>query len=703
MPPEEPPAANATYLRHKARAAAASAASSRQGRDIGPPGPPADPERRQRCSRDLLRFLLTYLAHRYPLPFSDDHLEAIRRAERAALAGELFAYAMPRGSGKSTLAEGVVLWVSLNALRRFIPLLGSDRTAADDTLANVKAELETNPLLLADYPEVCYPICELEGVANRAKGQLCEGQRTRIVWGRSEIVFPTIAGSAASGCVIRSRGILARIRGMNIEGHRPDFVLLDDPQTDASARSTVQVKKRLDVLRGAILGLAGPDRKIAGMMPCTVIQPGDMADQILDREKHPQWNGMRTRLVYAWPKQENLWERYATLRADAIRRGQGIAEATEFYRAHRAEMDEGARVGWQERYDRAAGEISALQHAYDLLFDVGREAFDAEYQNDPKAELSDVEELPYDAICAKCNGIPRGLVPNFATDLCGYIDVHGKLLYWLLAGFDRAFTGHVIDYRAFPDQRRPYFRMAEAKRTLELEFPGARLEGRVHAGLDALVNQLAETEWAREDGGVMRLGRILIDSAWGQTSDVVKDFCRRSRHAAILLPAQGKGITAAMSPMAEWPKHDGEKHGFHYIIRRVRKAAKGKKKKITGAGQLAILDSNFWKSFVHERLTTARGDRGGLTLFGADPQQHLMLAHHLRSESRHRKAVPGRIVDEWFLSPDKPDNHFLDCLAGCMAAAAERGCLVAVPQIAKRLTKKKPKPPPRRSRVHYAD
>jgi hypothetical protein len=29
-------------------------------------------------------------------------------------------------------------------------------------------------------------------------------------------------------------------------------------------------------------------------MPCTVIRPGDMADNILNRDRHPEWNGERT-------------------------------------------------------------------------------------------------------------------------------------------------------------------------------------------------------------------------------------------------------------------------------------------------------------------------------------------------------------------------------------------------------------------------
>ena len=113
---------------------------------------------------------------------------------------------------------------------------------------------------------------------------------------------------------------------------RPSLVVLDDPQTDESARSLSQCATRESILAGAVLGLAGPGKKIAGIMPCTVIRPGDMADNILDRDKHPEWNGERTKMVYAFPTNEKLWAKYAEIRAESLRAERGLAEATEFYR-----------------------------------------------------------------------------------------------------------------------------------------------------------------------------------------------------------------------------------------------------------------------------------------------------------------------------------------------------------------------------------
>ena len=132
--------------------------------------------------------------------------------------------------------------------------------------------------------------------------------------------------------------------------------MIDDPQTSESAGSLEQTRKRVRVLAGDILGLAGPGKKISGIMPCTVIRPGDMAEQILDKSKHPEWNGERCKMLYQMPTNEELWNRYADLRADELREKGTFAAATEFYRQHREEMDAGAKVSWPGEAEDVAGE-----------------------------------------------------------------------------------------------------------------------------------------------------------------------------------------------------------------------------------------------------------------------------------------------------------------------------------------------------------
>ena len=244
----------------------------------------------------------------------------------------------------------------LNGHREFVCLIGSDEGHAMDMLDSIKTELDGNDLLLEDFPEVVYPIQCLDGIANRCNGQLYQGQRTHIGWTAKEIVLPTMPGSMASGAIIKVAGITGRIRGMKYkrtDGQtvRPSLVVLDDPQTDESARSLSQCATRESILAGAVLGLAGPGKKISGIMPCTVIRPGDMADNILGRDKHPEWNGERTKMVYRFPTNEKLWQRYGEIRAESLRQHGDIRLATEFYRRESGGDGRRRQVAWPERFN----------------------------------------------------------------------------------------------------------------------------------------------------------------------------------------------------------------------------------------------------------------------------------------------------------------------------------------------------------------
>ena len=244
----------------------------------------------------------------------------------------------------STLAETAAVWSMLYGHREFVTLIGATESAALEMLDSIKTELEVNERLAEDFPEVCYPIAQLGGIANRCAGQIYNGERTRITWTSNEIVLPTIKDSKASGVIVRVAGITGRIRGMKYKRSdgrsvRPSLVIIDDPQTSESAGSLEQTKKRVRVLAGDILGLAGPGQKISGIMPCTIIRPGDMADTILNRNTHPDWNGEKTKMVNSFPRNMELWEQYAEIRAEALRTDGNFQAATDFYIANRKAME----------------------------------------------------------------------------------------------------------------------------------------------------------------------------------------------------------------------------------------------------------------------------------------------------------------------------------------------------------------------------
>ena len=638
---------------------------TKSGRDIGDIPECVHPKRKASCKKDLMKFLKSYFPEKFQLDWSDDHKVVIAKIEKAVLEGGLFALAMPRSTGKTTICERAALWAALYAHRKFIALIGATEEAACQLLDEIKMEIESNERLQEDFPEVCFPVRKLDGIQNRCNGQTCNGTRTRITWTDNEVIFPTIADCATSGLVIQVRGITGRIRGMKAatatgKSLRPDLVLIDDPQTDESAASNEQNRKRLKILSGAILGLSGPGVKIAGVMPCTVIRPGDMADEILNRERHPEWNGERRKMLVSFPENMDLWNKYAEIWADSLRDTGTIQKATDFYREHQLEMDKGASVSWKARYQQ--DEISGIQNAMNLYFR-DKETFFSEYQNEPVADdAGNTEKITEENLFERMNGRKRKEIPRQTDHLIMYIDVQKNLLYWMICAFQEDFTGYIVDYNAFPDQKRRYFTLKEANPSYSDVFNSSGWEGALYSALDALVNMKMQESFFSEDGTEFNIEKILIDSAWGESTNTIYRFCEETPYQGIVSAAKGRGITAAQKPISEYKKMPGEKIGMNWRIFRVR----GSHQKIFE------IDTNFWKSFFRQRLFSAIGDKGSFTVFGKDREIHRALAEHFSSEFSI-ETVGIRKVDIWKMLPGR-ENHWLDCAVGCMAAASWAGC-----------------------------
>jgi phage terminase large subunit GpA-like protein len=161
----------------------------------------------------------------------------------------------------------------------------------------------------------------------------------------------------------------------------------------------------------------------------------------------------------------------------------------------------------------------------------------------------------------------------------------------------------------------------------------------------------------REDGVAMRVRQVLIDANWGQSTETVRTFCRRSTFAAMLLPSHGKGIGASGGSLTE-KKGRGEKIGLNWVMRQ------------TATNQrYGVYDTNFWKTFSAARLRLAMGDPEAITLHAGE---HDMLVEHLTSEYPVRTEARGRVVDEWKLD-NRRENHWWDCLVGSAVAASIAG------------------------------
>jgi phage terminase large subunit GpA-like protein len=248
-----------------------------------------------------------------------------------------------------------------------------------------------------------------------------------------------------------------------------------------------------------------------------------------------------------------------------------------------------------------------------------------------------------------------------------FVDVQAALLFYVVTAWEDDFTGYVIDYGAYPDQKRGYFTLRDAQPTLSHVAKGAGLEGSIYAGLEELTNRCLGREWHRDDGAGMRIERCLIDANWGSSTDVVYQFCRQSAHSALLLPSHGRFVGASSIPFSEYKRKLGDRVGLNWRIPNVQ----GKR-----AVRHAVFDTNYWKSFVHTRLAVAMGDRGCLSLFGDNAAAHRLFAEHITAEYRVKTEGRGRTVDEWKLRAAAVDNHWLDGLVGCAVAASIQGVIL---------------------------
>lgn len=657
----------------KKRSAEASRDRSKSGREVGPLPAVADPVRKESCRTDFALFRRTYFAQRFPLSDSADHVKANDCIQTCVRDGGQFAFAMPRGSGKTTLAIVAAVWAIAFGHRRFVVLLAATGVKAKDLLLEIKTECETNELLAADFPELVHCIVKLEGINNRTAGQTLDGKRTRITWTDKKIVFPTIEGSASSGAVIVALGLTGAIRGLRHTGadgvtFRPDLVIPDDPQTRASAYSVGQTATRTKLIAGDVLGLAGPGQRIAAVMPCTVIAPGDAAEQLLDRKKHPEWNGHRCKLVYAFPTNEKMWEEYGRIRAESLELGNDGREATEFYRAHQKEMDEGCVIAWEHRFNR--DEISAVQNAMNLrLADLA--VFMAEYQNEPIAVGN--QAAAADAISPelvvhrdRLTQLGRWAVPRESIHLTGFVDVQAEILYGVAIAWDAHFGGSVVDYLTYPEQNRDYFVASDPQPKLTDVHPGLVFEARLMTGLMKIIDLMVTRKYPRDDSAEQfaTMAKILIDANWGKSTDTVYKFCRSSAHSSILLPSHGKGIGASSRPMSEWQRMPGDQAGPGW---RLQHGTGGNR------GRHVLIDTNSVKTFIADRFKAPVGTPGCLRVFGKTARQHRLFADHIASEYPIRTMGRGRELDEWRLRPGQSENHWLDGVVGCAVAASILG------------------------------
>ncbi|EKA0901691.1 phage terminase large subunit, partial [Campylobacter jejuni] len=208
-------------------------------------------------------------------------------------------------------------------------------------LEAIKAELEGNPHLKLDFPEVV-------GIGK--------------TWRVGEFV-------SNNGVKIKAFGSGKRLRGVRYGVKRPDLVILDDLENDTNVRSKDQRDKLEDWVDEAVLNLGSADGSLDVLYIGTILHN----DSVLSRKlKLGFWNPKVFRSIEEFPQRLDLWDEYATLY-----RNTDFNTAHQFYLKNKALMDKGAKVLWEE--------AKSLEDLMKLRAE-NLKAFNKEQLNNPRSE-----------------------------------------------------------------------------------------------------------------------------------------------------------------------------------------------------------------------------------------------------------------------------------------------------------------------------
>ena len=317
------------------------------------PDPAAQAERRAQARQDFGYFCREYFPHYIKADASLLHEWLFERLPRLARErrGVKLALAAPRGEAKSTICTQLfVIWAVIFEHYWMIPLVMDTFEQAAEMLEAIKAELETNPRLLMDFPE--------------ATGQ---GR----VWQAGVIL-------TKNNRKIRAAGSGKRMRGMRHGPHRPDLVVLDDIENDENVKSPEQRDKLQSWLTKAVLKLGSADDSLDVVYVGTVLHYDSLLARTLGNKL---WERKTFKAIIEWPHRMDLWERW-----EEVLLNEGDEAAERYYGQYRAAMDEGAVVSWPS--------MRPLVKLMRLRARDGHSAFDSELQNDP---LSD-DDAPFGKI-----------------------------------------------------------------------------------------------------------------------------------------------------------------------------------------------------------------------------------------------------------------------------------------------------------------
>lgn len=271
-------------------------------------------------------------------------------------------------------------------------------------------------------------------------------------------------------------------------------------------------------------------------------------------------------------------------------------------------------------------------------------------------ESPEIELTPLDAhaLEERTSGLKKGVVPEDCKAITIGIDTGKRKLHWTAIANGES-GSRVIDYGIQP---------------VESDRIGVR-RGLIEA-LDRLAKFYAEG-WRTASGQHHTPSQVWIDSGWHEHTDAVYSFCTEINKSLGLkvgseLYRPTKGYGEGQRNMTRYIAPDGKKNGIQYIGTQFHIATVKRNGKPIPGVLLVHLNSDHWKSELHQRLMMPATDPMALTLYDAASfSEHTAWTQHITAEKQIEKFVEGRGEAIVWERVDR-NNHWLDSTYAALCA-----------------------------------
>ena len=647
---------------------------------VRPQVPPEVLEERKKYRDDLKLALKEVFPDSTGLkPFGDVQNESTEYIQYIMHQGGRLVILEPRGYAKTTRITNLALMCALEGVQLYIIIVASSQTKSQEILEDIRTELTTNEILERLYPATCACFKHLARSPQKTRRQTYGGEFTYIQNSQDTIHFPIIADEPSSGVIIQARpatnlkGLKHKIPGGPNKGKaiRPTLYFFDDPQTEDDASSPATVQKIIKNIKRSALKGGTHQKPVDAVMAVTPAAYGDVAWHFVHQED--SFDLVRYKMLESYPTNMETWYgEYNDIRSNFNKEVRG-SRASARKRARQFVLDnwdhlhEGAKVSWEHAYNPGSPlyEVSAVQHAINVLLDDGIEEFEYEYQCNTEYGIYEEEGLlnaTKEQILTKVNTLPRRTVPQDANKIVTHIDVNKDVLtYITVACPQHEFRPYIIDKGTWPDQPAKF-----SKRKLAVPLKGKDpgiddYRERLYLAVTDLIQFLALIKYKREDGVERGNNVIGVDLRFEES--YVSRAVRESPFSNLVLPCWGTYVgpdddllheksypegTMVYENCAEVPNRSFTFHQLKY-------------------------DTNFFKTEVHKAFNKERiGIAGSLSMYKGEHQD---IAEHCNSE--YPKSEPGkksiRHKVQWKAKMAQPDNEYFDNTTACFALLVREG------------------------------